>query len=229
MPRFTVLMPFALLLTALLAVGCKPPAPKVRKAETPAAAKANAEEAKPAVVTDGKATGTPNPPFIGELPPVPLVWKREGATPGHYGGNLILPSQGNPKHFNPVMANDKGTSDVIQGPIYQTVADFDPITFDHRPLLATSWDTSEDGLTYTFHLRKGVRWSDGHPFTADDVIFNLDVIFHPDTPSSTKDLFKDSKGGFPAYAKVDDHTIRLTLTEVNVLFVPTMGSVYLIP
>lgn len=53
------------------------------------------------------------------------------------------------------------------------------------PDLAESWTVGEDGLTYTFHLRKGVKWHDGKPFTAEDVKFTYEVMLHPDNPAGS--------------------------------------------
>ena len=48
-----------------------------------------------------------------------------------------------------------------------------------KPLLAESWDVSKDGLTYTFKLKKGVKWHDGKPFTARDVAFTFYSVLDP--------------------------------------------------
>lgn len=63
---------------------------------------------------------------------------------------------------------------VLEGLIYR-----DPETLEYRPELARDWHVSEDGMTYTFELRKGVRFSNGDPVTADDVIFSYDLIMNP--------------------------------------------------
>ena len=60
--------------------------------------------------------------------------------------------------------------------------DTDAVTI--HPDLATSWEVSADGLTYTFHLRDDVRFHDGEPLTAEDVKFSLQMFFHPDTGAS---------------------------------------------
>ena len=60
--------------------------------------------------------------------------------------------------------------------------DTDAVTI--HPDLATSWDVSDDGLTYTFHLRDDVRFHDGEQLTAEDVKFSLEMFFHPDTGAS---------------------------------------------
>ena len=72
-----------------------------------------------------------------------------------------------------------------------------------KPLLAEAWTVSNDGLTWTFKLRKGVKWHDGKPFTADDVVFTVEEVWlkhSPDTMSRWKPI------GLTA-TKVDDNTV----------------------
>lgn len=86
----------------------------------------------------------------------------------------------------------------------------DDITY----LLATSYEVSDDGLVLTFHLREGVVWSDGVPFTADDVVFTFDHIINTDYANGHEGfVYGDEK---VAVEKVDDLTVKFTYP----LFVP---------
>lgn len=59
---------------------------------------------------------------------------------------------------------------------YETLTDYDQKDFSAQPALASSWDTSPDGLTWTYHLRPGLKWSDGQPLTARDVVYTFNRI-----------------------------------------------------
>lgn len=92
------------------------------------------------------------------------------------------------------------------GPLYRADQDIEPI-----PNLAKSWEWSEDGLQLTMHLIEGAFWSDGVPFTADDVIFTWEGYVLDDNVNSPRHLDAWTWEGQPAsLEKVDDYTIRFT-------------------
>jgi peptide/nickel transport system substrate-binding protein len=88
--------------------------------------------------------------------------------------------------------------------------------------LAESWDVSDDGLTYTFHLYEGVLWHDGEPLTSADVKFTFDTMIERSYP------YAAYLRGIVDIATPDDHTVVITLEEPNGAFVPMMaqGSVW---
>lgn len=84
-----------------------------------------------------------------------------------------------------------------------------------KPEIASSWAISEDGLEYTFFLRKGVYWHDGKALSADDVIFTFETIQNMNGDDSYSDEFKDI-----TLAKIDKYTVLVSLSELN----PTLMS-----
>ena len=92
-----------------------------------------------------------------------------------YGGTLIWAMGGQPPSLNPLLVLTAYTSQVVCQ-VYGTLIKYD---WNYQPEaeLAESWIISEDGLTYTFYLRRNVKWHDGEPFTSADVVYTFDVIF----------------------------------------------------
>ena len=68
---------------------------------------------------------------------------------------------------------------ISQAKVLESLVFRDPMTLDYLPQLARDWKISDDGLTFTFYLRRGVTFSDGEPLTADDVIFSYQMIMNP--------------------------------------------------
>jgi peptide/nickel transport system substrate-binding protein len=93
------------------------------------------------------------------------------------GDAIVVSSIGDAKRLNPIIANDSASGD-INGQVFNGLIRYDKdLMFEGD--LAKSWDISEDGLVITFHLRPGVRWHDGEPFTAEDVLFTYQKLIDP--------------------------------------------------
>src|ERR1700712_1944002 len=88
-----------------------------------------------------------------------------------------------------------------------------------QPDLATTWDIAPDGLSYTFHLKTGIKFSDGTPFTADDVKWTLDRDRAADSKGAQKQLFAN----IASVDVVDPATVKVTLTQPQGDFLYDMG------
>jgi peptide/nickel transport system substrate-binding protein len=170
--------------------------------------------------------GKPDPPFLGEAPEDAAVVDAE---PGNYGGTLVIAQPANPKSFNPITVSDAQTAMMINDIVYKSLTEFDNEKQESVPALAKRWEATPDGLHWKFFLRKGVRWSDGEPFTADDVVFTFDVAFDPNVDATPRSLVTQSDGSLPTYEKVDDYTVALHLKEPNALLVAAMTDFRIIP
>lgn len=140
----------------------------------------------------------------GALPPVDerLPLEPEVVTPldsvGTYGGKLRRVLGG---------SNDHNSILRIVGPqgLTRWKPDFSAVV----PNVAESWEVNEDGSEFTFHLREGMKWSDGHPFTADDIMFFVDDLLHnPEFYPNPPARFVVA-GETMTAEKVDDYTVTL--------------------
>ncbi len=143
--------------------------------------------------------------------------------PGREGGTLYFILSGDPKTLNPALAQET-TSTAAIGPLFSGLTRLNLKTMKPEPDLAESWEVSEDGKVWTFHLRKNVRWSDGTPFTADDVIFTFNEIYYNDQiPSSTRDILT-IKGKKIKVEKIDDYTVKFILPEPFAPFLNALSA-----
>ncbi len=95
-----------------------------------------------------------------------------------------------PKTFNPVISQD-ATSSGVGSMIFDGLITENPLTGEIEPALAESWTVSEDKLKVIFTLRKNLKWSDGEPITADDVVFSFNQLyFNEEIPTSAKDTLR---------------------------------------
>lgn len=176
-----------------------------------------------------------------ESHPRPAGAEVSEAEVGEYGGLFILASATEPKTFNFLVASDAGTSQVTRL-LFNGLTKRDPMTHETEGDLAESWEISEDGLSYTFRLRE-VNWSDGTPFTADDVIFSFAAIFArdpdaaPDPETGLRPFRYPSRyisqftiDGEPvAFQKIDDHTVVFRTPRPHAPFLNDVGFIEIMP
>jgi peptide/nickel transport system substrate-binding protein len=128
---------------------------------------------------------------------------------GHYGGHLTIGERAEPKTLNPVTATDAVSREVI-GRLMGDLIEINRSTQQTEPALAKSWKISPDGRTFTLQLRKGIRFSDGHPFDADDVVFSFNVYMDEAIDSPQRDLLIID--GKPILVtELDQYTVRFAL------------------
>lgn len=154
-------------LIALLVIACgtQGPAPSTVEESTAPESTAPTATVAPEPETPSQPTNEP------ESSPVPT---EETSSETRQGGTLVVALGSDPEHLNTSIS-----SSVIVGLPGNAISEaLVRIDREYNPygLLAESWDISEDGLEYTFHLREGVRWHDGEPFTSEDVKFTLEEI-----------------------------------------------------
>ncbi len=123
------------------------------------------------------------------------------------GGEVTIHMYTEPPSLNPIIHSDWWGA-VLVDHVYDALVDIDPYDdpdFRYTPGLAERWEISDDRLTYTFHLRKGVRWHDGKPFTARDVIATYTKVMDPTTKAVHIRAYMK---GLKKYEALDDYTVR---------------------
>lgn len=155
-----------------------------------------------------------------QFPPTPKTVTIDGvdymqsqAPVGKFGGSIVFSTIGEgPKTFNPFNTKD-ATSATMAGLMFDGLVTTKADTGEVIPKLAKSFEMSPDGKVYTFNLRRGIKWSDGKPITADDVVFSWNKILLAGLGNtSTRDSVVID-GQLPKVDKVDDYTVKFTIIK----------------
>jgi peptide/nickel transport system substrate-binding protein len=129
-------------------------------------------------------------------------------------------SLGDPRTFNPLLSNDQSSDDAFRD-VFDSIVRMNELTMLPEPGLAESWEIASDQKSITFHLRHGVRWSDGAPFTAHDVGFTMQVMYDKRVPNSMRSLL--TIDGKPIEIETpDDFTVVMRLPRP---FAPLLYSI----
>ena len=123
-----------------------------------------------------------------------------------------------PPNLDPTAGAAAAIDEVVYSNIFEGLTRFGP-DGSINPGLAASWDVSEDGMTYTFHLREGVKFHDGTEMNADDVVFSLDRARAEDSTNAQKALF----ASIESVTAVDPLTVEVKLSEPNGNFLFNMA------
>ncbi|MCD7883892.1 MAG: ABC transporter substrate-binding protein [Lachnospiraceae bacterium] len=129
-------------------------------------------------------------------------------------------------NVNPITSSDRFglmTSNLVYSPLFKIDGD------EYVWYLATGYELSEDGRTYTFTLRDDVTWTDGEAFTADDVIFTIEAIMDPNNASEMYSNFVSEEGACEI-EKIDDYTVAFTFPNASPAHMEAFAyEVYIIP
>ncbi|MFK3771103.1 ABC transporter substrate-binding protein [Pseudomonas sp. NPDC089406] len=152
---------------------------------------------------------------------------------------LVVCTEASPEGFDIVQYTTAVTADASAETVFNRLVDFKPGTTDIQPALAERWDISPDGLTYTFHLREGVKFHStdyfkpSRDFNADDVLWSFNRQLRPDHPWHAK-----TSVGYPYFDsmafkqllksvdKADAHTVVITLTRPEAPFLRDLAMAF---
>jgi peptide/nickel transport system substrate-binding protein len=141
---------------------------------------------------------------------------------------LVVPTPSGPATFNYPL-NQSAYS--IFGYLYEGLINENGLTSKLEPALAESWEISKDGKKVVFTLREGLKWSDGAPFTTDDIIFTYNGIYLNDQiPSSLKDILRVGiSRQFPTVKKIDSRRVEFSVPEPFAPFIRFAGGLPILP
>ena len=158
----------------------------------------------------------PEEPYVVDAPSI-----------GRHGGRFVMGSIQNPRTFNAIMANEASSNDIVER-MFARLTDYSNAEQKNTPWLAKSWEMAPDGVTWTYHLRKGAKFSDGHPITAEDVLFSFEVVYDKTLHPSAQDLIIMGGKQFEITAP-DLYTVVIKTPSPNAALVECAANVPIMP
>ena len=144
---------------------------------------------------------------------------------------LVVSIAADPTGLDPE-AEINNTSGFVMATIYDGLIRYKPGTVEVEPGLAQSWDVSADALTYTFHLRNGVKYHDGTPFNAQALIATMDRQLKKDDPNyignsgPVQNLADFTYASVASYRAVDDSTVEFKMKEPSAALLASLAMVW---
>ncbi|OOY23830.1 peptide ABC transporter substrate-binding protein [Thioclava sediminum] len=148
------------------------------------------------------------------------------------GGNIIVTYKDDVATLDPAIGYDWQNWSMIKS-VFDGLMDYVPGTTELRPGLAESYEISDDGTTFTFKLRKGVKFHNGREMTAEDVKYSLDRVTTPATQSPGAGFFGSIKGydamadgsatSLEGVTVVDPYTVKIELSRPDATFLHVMA------
>jgi len=132
------------------------------------------------------------------------------------GGVLRVGTNSDPATLNPYVFGNEFDRNAFR-PIYDSLLDYDLMTYDVVPALIESYEPSDDGLTWTLNVRQGVTFHDGTPMTAADVVWSFEQALKPEATRTAPLL-----SFVEVVEAVDDHTVEISLSQPDQLLPHTM-------
>lgn len=120
--------------------------------------------------------------------------------------------------FDPYKLNES-INNAIMHHVFETIVELDA-NVKIQPMLAESWDVNDDATEWVFHLRKGVKFTNGNDFTADDVLFSF-----ARASVTAQSAFDFCFATVAKYEKIDDYTVKVTCAKSNVLLLSHLKEV----
>lgn len=141
---------------------------------------------------------------------------------------IVAQTPGDPQTFNYAMNQ---TLPSVFSFIYEGLITENGETGKLEPALAQSWEISEDKLRIIFTLQEGLKWSDGKPLTADDVVFTYnDIYFNEQIPTDIRDIFRiGNNKALPKVRKLDARRVEFIVPEPFAPFLRFAGGAYILP
>jgi len=143
-------------------------------------------------------------------------------TPEQMGGTLRRCISSEPQNLNPITGKDLYER-YVNAYVFEGLLTYNLDSGEYEGVLAKSWDVSEDGKTITFHLYPEAHFSDGHPVTAEDVVFSYNTVMNPQVDARSAASYLSDCESCEA---VDEHTVRFRWKKKYFMVVGSAGNIF---